>query len=69
MIYKSFNNGIIKKYASYNKFGFEGEHYLTLNDGYITPATKEQRDTLEKAMADAGYEWSDKDRKLIKIVK
>jgi hypothetical protein len=61
MIYKSFNNGIIKKYASYNKFGFEGEHYLTLNDGYITPATKEQRDTLEKAITNAGYRW-DKDK-------
>lgn len=35
----------------------------------IHPATKEQRDILYKAMVDAGYEWSDKDRKLIKIVK
>ena len=35
----------------------------------VHPSTKEQRDTLEKAMTDAGYEWSDKDRKLIKIVK
>ena len=43
-IYKSFNNGIINKYASYNNFGFEGEHYLVLNDGYVVPATKEQRE-------------------------
>ena len=42
-------------------------NYFTYKEPY--PATKEQRDTLEKAMTDAGYEWSDKDRKLIKIVK
>jgi hypothetical protein len=35
----------------------------------IAPATKEQRDTLFAKMREDGYEWSDKDRKLIKIVK
>ena len=35
----------------------------------IYPATKEQRDILFQKMKEAGYEWSDKDRKLIKIVK
>ena len=67
MIYKSFNNGLIKKYASYNKFGFEGEHYLTLNDGYITPATKEQRDTLFAKMKEAGYEWDAEKKELKKV--
>jgi hypothetical protein len=67
MIYKSFNNGIINKHASYNKFGFEGEHYLTLNDGYITPAIKEQRDTLMKAMVDAGYTFDFEKKELKKI--
>ena len=33
------------------------------------PATKEQRDLLFAKMKEDGYEWSDKDRKLIKIVK
>ena len=33
------------------------------------PATEEQRSLLFRKMKDAGYEWSDKDRKLIKIVK
>ena len=33
------------------------------------PATKEQRDTLMKAMADAGYEWNDEKKKLQKIEK
>ena len=55
-IYKSFNNGTINKYASYNNFGFEGEHYLVLNDGYAIPATKEQRDLLLQKMKEAGYE-------------
>ena len=64
-IYKSSNNGIINKYASYNKFGFESEHYLVLNDGYVIPATKEQCDTLMKAMANAGYVW-DKENKELK---
>ena len=66
-IYKSSNNGVINKYASYNKFGFEGEHYLVLNDGYVIPATKEQRDTLMKAMADAGYTF-DFEKKELKVI-
>lgn len=71
------NIGIFQKnddfdWSSYCSLGSNGgfrcfaiEHEL---DG-SHPATKEQRDTLMKAMADAGYEWLDKDRKLIKIVK
>ncbi len=35
----------------------------------IHPATKEQRELLFSKMKEAGYEWSDKDRKLIKIAK
>lgn len=31
-----------------------------------TPATKEQRDQLEKAMANAGYKWNKEERKLKK---
>jgi len=66
-IYKSSNNGIINKYASYNKFGFEGEHYLVLNDGYVIPATKEKRDILEKAMTNAGYTFDLENKELKKI--
>lgn len=68
-IYKSSNNGIINKYASYNNFGFECEHYLVLNDGYVIPATKEQRDTLIKAMTDAGYTFDFEKKELKKIEK
>ena len=66
-IYKSSNNGIINKYASYNNFGFEGEHYLVLNDGYVIPATKEQRDLLSQKMKEAGYEWDAEKKELKKI--
>lgn len=66
MIYKSFNNGVINKYASYNKFGFEGENYLTLNDGYIIPATKEQRDLLFQKIKEAGFEWDAEKKELKK---
>ena len=33
----------------------------------VKPATKEQRDTLEKAMADVGYRWNPDEKKLEKI--
>ena len=66
-IYKSSNNGIINKYASYNNFGFEGEHYLVLNDGYVIPATKEQRDLLFQKMHEAAYEWDAEKKELKKI--
>ena len=66
-IYKSFNNGIINKYASYNNFGFEGEHYLVLNDGYVIPTTKEQRDILFQKMKESGYEWDVEKKELKKI--
>ena len=66
-IYKSFNNGIINKYGSYNNFGFEGEHYLVLNDGYAIPATKEQRELLFQKMKEAGYEWDTEKKELKKI--
>ena len=66
-IYKSSNNGIINKYASYNNFGFEGEHYLVLNNGYVIPANKKQRDTLLKAMDDAGYTFDFEKKRLKKI--
>ena len=66
-IYETINNSIIQKYASYNKFGFEGRHYLILNDGYVCPATKEQCDLLFSKMKEAGYEWSAEKKELKKI--
>ena len=66
-IYKSINNTIIQKYASYNEFGFEGRHYLVLNDGYVCPATKEQCNLLFAKMKEAGYEWDADNKELKKI--
>lgn len=37
------------------------------NNGEIHPASKEQRDQLEKAMFDAGYEWDAEKKELKKI--
>ena len=61
---------------SFNSYGFVGhctgtfESRLSYHDiEGAHPATKEQRDHLFAKMKEAGYEWSDKDRKLIKIVK
>lgn len=64
----------VSAYCAYNcivdDFCFaDVSKYGDIAYGGIMPATKEQRDLLFKKMKDAGYEWSDKDRKLIKIVK
>lgn len=45
------------------------ERFIKAYNREISPAIKEQRDLLFQKMKEAGYEWSDKDRKLIKIVK
>jgi hypothetical protein len=79
-IFKECKNNYIYCYCGYTNrkdiffdrfVDSEGEelHWLNLYHEQAYPATKEQRDQLEKAMTDAGYEWSNKDRKLIKIVK
>lgn len=69
LIYKTdkSNHYIITKYCSVNEFGFEPNSYVVLNDGYIIPATKEQRDKLEKAITEAGYKWNKEDLKLEKL--
>lgn len=42
-------------------------HTLNKEFGEIKPATKEQRDILFKAMADAGYEFDFEKKELMKI--
>lgn len=42
------------------------KEFINAYNGLIHPATKEQRDTLMKAMNEAGYEW-DADKKELKI--
>ena len=48
----------------YNDIG-RNECFCTI-DASVTPATKEQRDVLMKAMNDAGYEWDTEKKELIK---
>ena len=48
----------------YNDIG-KNECFCTI-DAPVTPATKEQRDALIKAMNDAGYEWDTEKKELIK---
>jgi hypothetical protein len=66
-IYKKRNK---EDFDSYCFIGFDGKFYKG-ESGHSTegvhPATKEQRDTLEKAMTDAGYRWNPNEKKLEKI--
>ena len=48
------------------EFGIQGPDCIEVNT--VKPATKIQRDLLFQKMKEVGYGWSDKDRKLIKIV-
>ena len=48
----------------YNDIG-KNECFCTI-DAPVTPATKEQRDVLMKAMNDAGYEWNAEKKELKK---
>ena len=48
----------------YNDIG-KNECFCTI-DALVTPATKEQRDALMKAMNDAGYEWNAEKKELNK---
>ena len=63
------NTSILQAYCYYsserNKFIIEDSgHPCPWNMQEVTPATKEQRDTLMKAMNDAEYEWDAKNKEL-----
>lgn len=63
-------SGNIDSYFRYNSFsGFDIDvpSVLSAACDNITPATKEQCDTLFAKMKEAGYEWLDKERKLVKV--
>jgi hypothetical protein len=64
--------GVVAHHCSFNKrwkfeipekFGYWGK----AEDEQLHPATKEQRDTLMKAITDAGYEWNAEKLELRKI--
>ena len=63
------NTSILQAYCYYsserNRFIIEDRgHHCPWNMQEVTPATKEQRDTLMKAMNDAGYEWDAEKKEL-----
>lgn len=65
------NTSILQAYCYYssekNKFIIENrEHPCPWNMQEVTPATKEQRDTLMKAMNNTGYEWDVENKELKK---
>lgn len=67
------NTSILQAYCYYsnerNRFIIEDRgHHCPWNMKEVTPATKEQRDTLMKAMNDAGYEWDAEKKELTKLV-
>lgn len=68
-IFKTIKDGWIETYGHYynavNRFCVPSQLFCRDYQGTFIPATKEQRDTLMKAMADAGYEW-DADKKELK---
>ena len=71
-IYNS--TSVLQAYCYYsserNRFIIEDRgHSYPWNMQEVTPATKEQRDTLMKAMNDAGYEWDVEKKELKKKVK
>ena len=60
----------VNTFSSHCFIGFDGKFYEGEGEHYsenLHPATKEQRDTLMKAMADAGYEFDFKEKVLKKI--
>ena len=52
---------------SAGSFYIDGEFGYEENGKTISPATKEQRDTLERSMTNAGYRWNKEKLKLEKI--
>lgn len=69
-IFKSIDEkGNAECYFAYDsEDGFrEGKYHFIGRATNCKPATKEQRDTLIKAMADAGYEWDAEKKELKKI--
>ena len=68
VVFKEIDGLNIKCHCTYHYLGLNPSFYIdTLqNKDAFLPATKEQRDTLMKAMNDAGYEWDAEKKELKK---
>ena len=67
LIYKSHSviDLLLTSHISFNKKeGFCPRQYSAWDSNEFIPATKEQRNSLEKAMTDAGYEWNAEKKEL-----
>ena len=66
VVFKEIDGLNIKCYCTYHYLGLNPSFYkdtLQNKDAFL-PATKEQRDAMMKAMADAGYEWDAEKKEL-----
>ena len=75
LLFKSYSalQGRISLYCWYNgqTNNFHSKEVIDIlltTTNKVCPATKEQRDTLMKAMNDAGYEWDEENKELKKLV-
>ena len=69
IILKQLNNRSLDSYCRYNTidgFAIDVPRVMSIQDN-PKPATKEQRETLMKAISDAGYEWNAELKKVSKI--
>ena len=68
VLFKEIDGLNIRCYCTYHYMNHQKFYVDTLqNKTAFCPATKEQRDKLEKAMANAGYEWDAEKKELKKI--
>ena len=71
LIFKQVKDGWVETHGHYydsvNRFCVPSQLFCRDYQGSFTPATKEQRDQLEKAMADAGYTFDFENKELKKI--
>jgi len=67
-IFKKYTNERVYDYCTLDKESFwEHGNWNYLASFSYTPATKEQRNQLERAMTNAGYKWNKEELKLEKI--
>lgn len=67
IICEVYNEYEIQSYCRFDGYRFIPHEEKGWEANAFRPATKEQRDQLEKAMLDAGYKWNPDEKKLEKI--
>lgn len=67
IICKVYNEYETQSYCRFDGYRFIPHEEKGWEANAFKPATKEERDTLMKAMTDAGYKWNADEKKLEKI--